>query len=107
LNLRCASKWQWPQSSQVMGLCSSCIFSAPSAVCCGSIQHGLCIVACPERRSYQRQQCAEGYTGNLCANCARARDGARYGFYTAFTCTRCKSDATLVRGSLFVQSHLY
>ena len=44
-----------------------------------------------------RQQCAEGYEGNLCSNCARALDGTRYGFYTAFTCTRCKSDATLVR----------
>ena len=55
------------------------------------------LLLCAERRSYQRQQCAEGYAGNLCANCARAQDGARYGFYTAFTCTRCKSNATLVR----------
>lgn len=45
-----------------------------------------------------RQQCAEGYYGNLCASCTRAQDGIRYGFYTAFTCTRCKSNATLVRG---------
>ena len=56
------------------------------------------LIAHRERRSYMRQQCAEGYSGNLCASCTRAQDGTRYGFYTAFTCTRCKSNATLVRG---------
>ena len=49
------------------------------------------------RSAYQRQQCAEGYEGNLCASCGTAADGTRYGFYTAFTCTKCKNDATLVR----------
>ena len=49
-------------------------------------------------RSYERTQCAEGYEGVLCGSCGRGRDGKRYGFYTAFTCTRCKSDGLLVRG---------
>jgi hypothetical protein len=47
-------------------------------------------------RSYQQAQCAPGYKGPLCGACDRGPSGERYGFYSAFTCTRCKSDGLLV-----------
>ena len=55
----------------------------------------LCLltVAC---RTYQQMQCAPGYKGPLCGACDRGPSGERYGFYSAFTCTRCKSDGLLV-----------
>ena len=57
---------------------------------------GPCILA---RSSYSRKQCAEGYKGVLCGSCGRGYDNKRYGFYTAFTCTRCRSDGLLVSPS--------
>lgn len=50
----------------------------------------------PARRTYQQTQCAPGYKGPLCGACDRGPGGERYGFYSAFTCTRCKSDGLLV-----------
>lgn len=46
--------------------------------------------------AYQQTLCAPGYKGTLCGACDRGDNGERYGFYSAFTCTRCKSDGLLV-----------
>lgn len=46
--------------------------------------------------TYQQQLCAPGYTGPVCGACTRDANGQRYGFYSAFTCTVCKSDGLLV-----------
>jgi hypothetical protein len=59
----------------------------------GAADISLLTVAC---RTYQQTQCAPGYKGPLCGACDRGPNGERYGFYSAFTCTRCKSDGLLV-----------
>jgi hypothetical protein len=44
-------------------------------------------------------QCNTGYTGNLCAVCAkdpRLGNGTAYGFSTVFKCTPCRSTAALI-----------
>jgi hypothetical protein len=50
-------------------------------------------------RSYMQAQCNTGYTGNLCAVCAkdpRLGNGTAYGFSTVFKCTPCRSTAALI-----------